>query len=189
MSRGWWLTIGGVLAGLVVLLGCALHTHPVMARIIRHKWRREIDIDTLYALREAGSYTPSGAYNVSNRVEVYTTRTGHKIGKVTVYSTHVHTRTIYSYTINRWCHSRTLAGAAQDTTPIWPDVSSVRPGNDVGCEREASRREYYYIDTTTTEGPQTVTMLLKDWSACPNESQVLLAVNMFGWPCAYSLPE
>ena len=141
--------------GIEALLGCSfaalsvfgvsfliwwfgIRSTPVVGCIVRHQWTNSTNIEEYVTKRVIGvDSVPGGGRTVASReVTRLTTKYTYKKGlQLTTKQV-----TVFDYDYDRWCVVRTASVAGVGTSATtWPDLSGLRTGTDVGCQRPGQR--------------------------------------------------
>lgn len=85
-------------------------------------------------------------------------------------------KTKYYYEIDKWLFDRSLETYGYDKSPYWEDVSNLKSD-----EREASRKEKYYIKGTNSKGKyKEIEMSYDEWNDVMVGDTVKVKVSIFG---------
>src|SRR5262249_240776 len=153
------LIVGGVLFTI-------FSTKTTSISVAGFRWQRDINVDSLQGVssKSACNSVPVGAYNVDQRYEQVGSKSvadGHTRSRKQVdqgegryreeqqCTTKYRQEAVYGnvcyYTVNQWSHEKTLTSQGDKTLEVaWP-ATSLNAGNCLGCEREGSRKETYYL--------------------------------------------
>jgi hypothetical protein len=164
----WPFVVGGIAALVAVILVLVLWRKPAAVVVTGHTWERQIAVERFgpVKLSEWCDHLPLDARMVFRHREVRS----HE--KVQDGETCVRKRVdkgngsfaerkectpkykdipVYSdkcdFTADRWAKVAplTTSGSKVEDTPRWPDTSTLRRGQCIGCEREAGRSEKYTV--------------------------------------------
>lgn len=197
-----WILVG---AGLLVVLLVVLFSwkKEVTAIVAVHSWEREIRIEKYRAVTETAwcDSMPHDAYRVTRSREIRSQRKvadGEECSTRRVdngdgtYRQKRECKTKYRdepvydercrFTVDRWRYDRSegLIGTLTKA-PRWPELA-LRQGTCLGCEREASRDEGYYLELDYAKFSKYHSCKVDPakWRATPDGSKWTVKVNSLG---------
>jgi hypothetical protein len=202
-SRPWlWLVVGALGLSIAFCLVAALWKKTDTATVTGHRWERSIDVEVFGPVSESAwcDALPAQARNVtrsreqrgSNKVQDGEDCTSRDVDRGN--GTFVRKREctpryksepIYDdkcrFQVDKWSTTRALErkGEGLSPAPAWPDVSGLRTGACVGCEREGGRRESYTLFLKLHDGAQKdCTLPAARWQQLEDGKQVTAQVGV-----------
>jgi hypothetical protein len=167
-SRKWRVVVA--ILSLLAVLTVVFFTwkKPVEVEVVGHAWLRTIDVEEYRTVSDSAwrDQVPGGAHDLScHRAERSTRKVAdgqdcHNVRKdlgngsykeVRECETRYRSEPVYddkcSYRIERWVkdYAAEAKGASLDEAPRWPEVTLLRSGSCIGCQRQGSRSERYTV--------------------------------------------
>jgi hypothetical protein len=170
----WIGCLAVLFCGIGGLVFATLHTHGESLLVVEHDWNRKIYVEQFKTCREQGTSVPAGG----RKLRSWTYVSGHvMIGKVSV---PLH-GTKYEWDIDRWVIAYYLHTSGKTVATSWPDITKLRTGTALGCERPGVKEETYWLFVRNEEEKgYTYTMPEADWLKVNDNERVVGHVNHFG---------
>lgn len=180
----------------VLLVTYRGHTN---AQVVQLTWQRKVDIQQYMTVQESDWNVPHGgretrrysALHHYNHIYTGSTKVCSGTGKTRTCTSQAHYidmpvyETKYDYDIDRWITVRTPERHGIGDNAVWPDVSDLKEGNALGCERAGTRYSAYTVHFTQD---YSLDIGEERWRGFKPGQRVVLILDIFNRPLDVERP-